>query len=71
MKKTMTCKEMGGECDLSLSATTSAEMAQKMEAHIKKEHPDVVKEMENMSAQEREEWDTEFHKKWKEAPELK
>jgi len=71
MKKTMTCKEMGGECDLSLSAITSDEMVEKMDAHIKKEHPEVAKQMENMSSEEREKWDTEFHKKWEKAPELK
>jgi len=71
MKKTMTCEEMGGKCVLSLSADTNDEMSRKMEAHIKKEHPEVAKNMENMSSKEREEWDTEFHKKWEKASVLK
>ena len=69
--KTMTCRQMGGKCDLEIQAGTSADMAKKMTAHVMKEHPDVAEEMKNMTEKEHEKWEKEFHKNWDNAPEVK
>jgi predicted small metal-binding protein len=66
--KTMTCKEMGGDCDLKFRAATSAEMAKKMTAHVIKAHPAVAKKMRNMSEKDHEKWESKFHKNWDKAP---
>jgi len=67
--KTMTCRQMGGTCDAKLEASTSAEMAKKMTAHVMAEHPDVAAKMKNMSSEEHEKWESEFHRNWNRAPE--
>jgi len=67
----MTCKQMGGTCNLEIQAATSAEMAQKMTAHVMKDHPDVAEKMKSMTPAQHEKWETEFHKNWDHAPEVK
>lgn len=62
--KTMTCREMGGECDVEIHAESSAEMALMMTEHVKEKHPHVAEKMEKMTNEERAAWETEFHKNW-------
>ena len=70
MKTTMTCRQMGGACDLELQADTSADMAKHMTAHVLKRHPDVADKMKNMTPEERRQWEAEFHRNWDEAREM-
>ena len=70
MTKMMTCKQMEGECDLPLFATTSKDMAEKMTAHVMDVHPKVAQKMASMTPEEHEEWEKEFHKNWEEAEEV-
>ena len=67
----MTCRQMGGDCDMEIKADTSAEMAKKMTAHVMIKHPDVAKKMSTMTEAEHEAWEADFHKKWNAAPEVK
>ncbi len=69
--KTMTCREMGGDCDMEISAETSSEMAEKMTAHVMGSHPEVAEKMSTMTDAEHDVWENEFHKNWDVAPEVK
>lgn len=62
--KTMTCREMGGECGLEIKANSSSEMAKKMTAHVIEKHPDVAERMKNMTEAEHQKWEDDFHEKW-------
>ncbi|MES2224089.1 MAG: hypothetical protein V4469_04125 [Patescibacteria group bacterium] len=42
-----------------------------MTEHVMKSHPEVAEKMSNMTETEHEEWETEFHKNWDAAPEVK
>lgn len=64
----MICRQMGGECDLEIKADTSEEMIEKMTAHVSEAHPEVASNMGKMTEEEHKEWETEFQKKWNEAP---
>lgn len=65
--KTMTCRTMGGGCDMPISAETSSAMAEKMTEHVMKVHPDVAERMANMTPAEHEKWEDQFHKDWNNA----
>lgn len=68
--KIMTCKQMGGECDLEIAAHSSAEMARKMTTHVMEMHPKVAQHFEKMTKKEHEKWEADFHENWGNAPEL-
>ena len=67
--KTMTCRELGGECDQKLSASSWDEMVQKMTTHVTENHPETAKKMEEMHAKDPEAWSKEMKPKWDAAPE--
>jgi predicted small metal-binding protein len=67
--KTMTCKQLGGECDLKLSAATWDQMVQAMTKHVMEKHPDVAKGMEKMHNDDPEKWGKEMKPKWDATPE--
>jgi predicted small metal-binding protein len=46
--KTLTCRELGGTCDQTLSANSWDEMVKVMTKHVIDKHPDVAKQMESM-----------------------
>lgn len=66
--KTLTCKQMGGECDKEITADTSSNMAKNMTAHVMEAHPDTAKKFSTMTDDEHEKWEAEFHKSWDNAP---
>lgn len=68
--KTMTCKELGGQCDQELSAESWDEMVKVMTKHVMEKHPDVAKEMEKMHKQDPQKWGKEMKPKWNAAPDL-
>ncbi len=68
--RVMTCKQMGGECDLEIAAHTSAEMARKMTVHVMEMHPKTAKYFENMTKKDHEKWEADFHDKWGSSPEF-
>lgn len=51
--KTMTCRELGGECDQELSAETWDEMVKTMTNHVMENHADTAKKMEKMHNEDR------------------
>ena len=67
--KTMTCKELGGECDEKLSAGSWDEMVTVMVKHVTENHPDVAKKMEEMHKEDPKRWGRETKPKWDAAPE--
>jgi len=68
--KTMTCRDLGGPCDQELTASTWDEMVQKMVKHVTDNHPETVKEMEQMHNDDPEKWGKEMKPKWDAAPEV-
>ena len=68
--KIMTCKQMGGDCDLEIAAHSSAEMARKMTVHVMEMHPKVAQYFENMTKKEHERWESDFHFNWGDAQEI-
>lgn len=69
--KTMTCKEMGGMCDYSMSAQTSNEMMTAGMEHLKEAHPDMAKDIEAMPSDHpmMVAWNEKFMKDWAATPE--
>jgi predicted small metal-binding protein len=55
--KTMTCRELGGNCDQKLSATSWNEMVKAMVNHVSANHPDVAKQMEPMHNKDPHAWE--------------
>ena len=66
--KTMTCRELGGTCDMRLSADTWQGMAALMMNHIREKHPVVAQNMEEMAGDPGE-WSREVKKEWNATPE--
>lgn len=69
MKKTMTCKQLGGTCEQKLTASSWDEMVETMTRHVMSEHPDVAKKMEKMHNEDPKKWGREMRPKWEKAPE--
>jgi predicted small metal-binding protein len=66
----MTCEQMGGPCDHMISANTPKEMIDAGMEHLKKDHPEMLTDMQNMSADEKEKWNTSFMKSWEMTPDM-
>lgn len=60
---------MGGPCDHKITAETAEEMMDMGMKHLKKEHPEMGKEMSEMRKEENEKWRADFIKKWDAVPE--
>jgi len=66
--KTMTCKELGGPCDQTLSAGSWDEMVQTMVKHVTSNHSETAEEMKKMHEQDPKRWGRETKPKWDAAP---
>lgn len=66
--KTMSCKELGGECDTQLSAETWNEMVDKMTKHVMANHSDLAKRMEEMYKEDPHKWGRTYKPKWDAVP---
>lgn len=62
--KTMTCKQLGGTCDQTLTAPTWDDMVKKMTRHVMENHPDVAKQMKEMHDKDPKRWGREMKPKW-------
>ncbi len=60
----MTCAQMGGPCDIQLTANTPKEMIDQGIKHLEKYHPDMFKDMKKMTPEENKKWNDDFMKKW-------
>lgn len=67
--KTMTCRELGGACDLKISADTWTEMVKKMTDHVMHEHPAVAADMKKMHDDDPDKWGRDMKPKWERAAE--
>jgi len=56
----MTCRELGGECDQRLSASSWDEMVTVMTKHVMDKHPDVAKQMEKIHKEDPKKWEREM-----------
>lgn len=68
--KRMTCKELGGACDHTLSAETWDDMVKKLTAHVMDKHPDVAARMKKMHEEDPKKWGKQMKPKWDAAPEV-
>ncbi len=64
----MTCREMGGTCDESMTSNTPEEMMEHGNAHVAASHPEILEQMKAMSTEEVDAWKAEFMKKWEATP---
>ncbi len=67
----MTCRDMGGVCDMEFTAHNAKEIIMKGEEHIKKNHPEIAEQMKKMSPDEKKKWDDEFTDKWNNTPDTR
>lgn len=69
----MTCAQMGGMCDHSMSAETSEEMIAVGMQHIEAVHPEMAADIKAMPADHpmMVAWSEKFHKDWDATPEDK
>jgi predicted small metal-binding protein len=66
--KVMTCRELGGPCDLKLSAQTWDEMVKAMTKHVMESHPETAKAMERMYNEDPKRWGRETKPRWDAKP---
>ena len=64
----MTCKELGGPCNQTLSAGSWEEMVQTMVKHVTSNHPETAEAMTKMHEQDSKKWGGERKPKWDAAP---
>ena len=62
--KTMTCAQMGGTCEASISADSEVAMTSAGMSHLESAHPELASQVKAMSPEEQNAWGTEFHTKW-------
>jgi predicted small metal-binding protein len=68
--KAMTCRELGGTCDVRLVAASWEEMVKAITRHVVNQHPDVAKRMEQMHSEDPKRWGREMKPKWEAVPEI-
>ena len=68
--KTITCKQLGGNCEQKLSAFTWDAMLKVMTKHVMEKHSkDLAKKLERIQKEDPEKWAREMKPKWDTAPE--
>ena len=69
--KTLTCAQMGGPCDVAISATTTDEMMTKAMAHLESAHPEMAATVKAMPKDDPKmvAWNEKFNADWAAAPE--
>ena len=67
----MTCAQMGGECDATMTAETADEMVGKGMAHLEVAHPEMAAKVKAMPHDDPAmiAWGEKFQKDWEAAPE--
>ena len=66
--KSMTCRQLGAECDQKLSITRWNDMVSTMTKHVKEKHSDAAKKMERMHNEDPTKWGKEMKPKWEATP---
>ena len=62
--KTLTCRQLGGSRDQTLTADSWDGMVQAMSKHVMEKHPDVAKQMERIHNEDPKKWGREMKPKW-------
>ena len=66
--KSMTCNDMGGPCDATMTAGSAEEMMKHGMDHVDATHPEVAETIKAMTPEEQETWKADFMKKWDATP---
>jgi len=68
--KTMTCKQMGGMCDASMTAATQDEMMTMGMKHLEEAHPEMAADVKKMAPTDpmMVKWQDDFNKTWAATP---
>lgn len=71
--KRLTCKQMGGICDVSFKEDSAREVMEQGLDHLKNsfdsEHKALFEKINNMTDKERKTWNEQFQKAWNVTPE--
>jgi predicted small metal-binding protein len=67
--KGMTCKELGGACNLKLMAQSWGDMVLLMARHLKERHPDIAERMQHIQREDPTRWSRESKRRWGAVPE--
>lgn len=65
----MTCAQLSGPCDHTMTAGTEKEMMDMGWAHVEASHPEIVASMATMPQEEKDKWASDFHNTWETTPE--
>jgi len=66
----MTCRAMGGPCDMPMTAATPEEMVKMGMDHVTEAHPEIAEQMKSMSKEDNDKWMEDFKKKWSATPDM-
>jgi len=67
--KTLTCAQLGGSCDYSMTAATEADLSRMGWQHLAESHPKKMEEMGEMTPEQKEAGMAHFHQAWEKASE--
>lgn len=69
--KTMTCKELGGPCDVAITASDKNDMMNKGMAHMEEAHPEMAADIKAMPKDDPKmiEWNQKFDADFEASPE--
>lgn len=70
--KTITCRQMGGMCDVPLSANSYDEMMMVGMQHLDQAHPEMSADIKKMPKDDPKmlEWEVGFKKTWADTPDM-
>jgi predicted small metal-binding protein len=70
--KTLTCRQMGGECDAKISGSTKDEMMMNGMKHLEEAHPKMAEDVKKASPTDpmMVAWNKKFDEDFKTAPEM-
>lgn len=63
--KNITCKDLGGGCDMNIRAESREDLANKAMNHMREKHADTLA---SMTPEEKTEWTESLNEKWESAP---
>jgi len=66
--KTLTCTQLGGDCDFVMKAETEKEMSKIAWQHAADEHPEKMENMEDVPQEVKDKGVEYFHKVWQSTP---
>ena len=69
--KNISCADLGGPCNEMISGNTPEELSKNGTAHVQMVHPEMAKDMANMSKEEGDKWTNDvLMPKWNSTPDM-